>query len=108
MLHEMITSHSNQGKEALGRLMSRGTKSHPCQSLGGVIFYFFLRVIFGLRGKLSIASLLKEDPRPHVLLLDWHSSHVYNREFLGLMKNNNVHVVCLSPLHTSPQPASGW
>ncbi|KAJ8012552.1 hypothetical protein DPEC_G00044030 [Dallia pectoralis] len=47
-----------------------------------------------------------EDPRPHVLLLDGHYSHVFNLEFLELMKKNNICVVS-NPPHTTHalQPA---
>ena len=37
-------------------------------------------------GKFFLQSLPKDDPRPHLLLVDGHSSHVYNIEFLNLMK----------------------
>jgi len=33
----------------------------------------------------------------HVLVLDGHSSHTYNVEFLTLMRDNNVEVICLPP-----------
>lgn len=57
-------------------------------------------------GKYFIAHLPKEDSRPHVLLLDGHSGHVFNIEFLTLMRDNNVHVMCFPP-HTTHilQPA---
>ncbi|RXM99730.1 hypothetical protein EOD39_10855 [Acipenser ruthenus] len=44
--------------------------------------------------------LPKDNERPHVLLLDGHSSHVFNMDFLTLMKQNNVYVVCYPP-HTT-------
>jgi hypothetical protein len=40
------------------------------------------------------------DGRPHVLLMDNHSSHSFNFEFLENMKLNNIHVFSLPP-HTS-------
>lgn len=50
-------------------------------------------------GRQFIISLPKDDPRPHVLILD--SSLVFNLEFLELMRNQNVLVVCF-PAHTTP------
>jgi len=38
--------------------------------------------------------------RAHVVILDNHHSHLFNFEFLKLMKNNNIHVIGLPP-HTS-------
>jgi uncharacterized protein affecting Mg2+/Co2+ transport len=57
-------------------------------------------------GKFFLQCLPKDDPRPHLLLVDGHSSHVYNIEFLNLMKENNVCVFSLPP-HTTHylQPA---
>ena len=40
------------------------------------------------------------DEKPHILIMDQHFSHVYNLQFLKLMKANNVHVFAL-PSHTS-------
>ena len=40
------------------------------------------------------------DGRPHLILMDSHYSHLYNLEFLELMKLNNVHVFAI-PAHTS-------
>ena len=37
-----------------------------------------------------VASLPSNDHLPHVLLLDGHASHVYNLEFLNVMKAKNV------------------
>lgn len=56
-------------------------------------------------GKAFVSQLPKDD-RPHLLLLDGHSSHVYNMEFLTYMKANNVHVMSYPP-HTTHalQPA---
>ena len=53
-----------------------------------------------------VEQLPKGDDRPHVLLLDGHSSHVYNYAFIQLMKQNNVHLLCF-PAHCSHwlQPA---
>ena len=54
-------------------------------------------------GKSFISFLKKQnldDGRPHLLVLDQQFSHLYNSEFLELMKNNNVHVLAL-PSHTS-------
>ncbi|KAG5278319.1 hypothetical protein AALO_G00097640 [Alosa alosa] len=57
-------------------------------------------------GQMFIQSLPKDDPRPHLLLLDGHSSHVYNMEFIKLLKSKNVHIMCY-PAHTTHalQPA---
>ncbi|XP_061106950.1 uncharacterized protein LOC133134685 [Conger conger] len=51
-------------------------------------------------GEMFIRQLPKDDPNPHILLLDGHSSHVYNLEFLKLMRRNNVHVMCY-PAHST-------
>jgi len=45
-------------------------------------------------GKKIVTCLPKDDPRPHLLLLDGHYTHVYNLEFLNAMKENNVHPFC--------------
>ena len=47
-----------------------------------------------------------QTPGKHILLFDGHGSHLYNVEFLELMKQNNVEVYCFPP-HTSHilQPA---
>ena len=57
-------------------------------------------------GQMFLQDLPKYDPRPHILLLDGHSSHVYNMDFLKLMKSRNVHIMCYPP-HTTHalQPA---
>ncbi|XP_039670604.1 uncharacterized protein LOC120567701 [Perca fluviatilis] len=57
-------------------------------------------------GQMFIQSLPRDDPRPHLLLLDGHSSHVYNLEFIKLLKSKNVHIMCYPP-HTTHalQPA---
>ena len=57
-------------------------------------------------GKKFVESLPKVAGRKHVLLLDGHGSHTYNFEFLKLMADNNVEVMCFPP-HTSHclQPA---
>ncbi|KAL2095616.1 hypothetical protein ACEWY4_007764 [Coilia grayii] len=57
-------------------------------------------------GHCFLKSLPKDDPQPHLLLVDGHSSHVYNIDFLNLMKDNNVYVFSLPP-HTTHylQPA---
>ena len=44
-----------------------------------------------------VAYLPKDDIRPHVLLLDGHSSHIYNMPFLQLMKENNIHPFAFPP-----------
>ena len=43
--------------------------------------------------ELFVTQLPKDD-----LLLDGHSSHIYNLEFILLMKGHNIHVWCL-PAH---------
>lgn len=57
-------------------------------------------------GKQFVDMLPKDDLRPHVLLLDGHTSHVFNIDFLRLMQSHRVHVVCY-PSHTTHclQPA---
>ncbi|KAL2076462.1 hypothetical protein ACEWY4_027926 [Coilia grayii] len=57
-------------------------------------------------GQLFVQSLPKGDQRPHILLLDGHSSHVYNVKFINLIISNNVHILCYPP-HTTHalQPA---
>lgn len=40
------------------------------------------------------------DGLPHLLILDSHYSHLYNLEFLQMMRDNGVHVLALPP-HTS-------
>jgi len=54
----------------------------------------------------QFTSQLPKDELPHVLFLDGHSSHIYNMEFVSLMKQHNVHVWCFPP-HTTHwiQPA---
>jgi len=54
----------------------------------------------------SVSSLPQNDTRPHLLLLGGHRTHVYNIEFLRLMKQHNVHPFCFPP-HTTHclQPA---
>lgn len=37
---------------------------------------------------------------PHIIIMDNHYSHVFNLEFLNLMRSNNVHVFAL-PSHTT-------
>ena len=56
--------------------------------------------------KKFVSSLPKNDPKPHLLLLDGHRTHVYNMDFLSLMKENNVYPFCFPP-HTTHclQPA---
>jgi len=44
-----------------------------------------------------VEQLPKDDGRPHLLLLDGHSSHVYNYAFIQLMKQSNVHLLCFPP-----------
>lgn len=64
------------------------------------------RDLFQEWGQMFTELLPKDDPRPHVLLLDGHSSHVYNLDFIQLMKAKNVHVMAYPP-HTTHalQPA---
>jgi len=61
--------------------------------------------LFMAWGEMFVAQLPK-DGLPHLLLMDGHSSHVYNFQFLQLMKQHKVHVWCL-PAHTTHwlQPA---
>ena len=51
-------------------------------------------------GKKFVSSLPQNDTLPHLLLLDGHRTHVYNIEFLRLMKQHNVHPFCFPP-HTT-------
>ena len=37
------------------------------------------------------------DGKPHLIVLDSHYSHLYNIEFLQLMKDNSIHVFALPP-----------
>lgn len=55
--------------------------------------------------QMFLQSLPKDDSRSHILLLDGHSSHVY-KEFIKLLKSNNMHTMCY-PSHTTHemQPA---
>jgi len=47
-----------------------------------------------------VKALPKDDPRPHLLLLDGHSSHIFNLPFIELMMKKQCLSVCLSsPLH---------
>jgi len=39
----------------------------------------------------------KDNSKKHVLIMDGHGSHIYNVEFLSLMKKHGVEVVCLPP-----------
>lgn len=39
----------------------------------------------------------KSDPRKHVLIMDEHGSHIYNYEFMIMMKVNNVEVIWPPP-----------
>ncbi|KAF3856780.1 hypothetical protein F7725_017503 [Dissostichus mawsoni] len=57
-------------------------------------------------GNRFLQSLPKDDPRPHLLLVDGHTSHVYNIDFLNMMRENNVTAFSLPP-HTTHylQPA---
>ena len=51
-------------------------------------------------GKSFLSSLHQQDmldQKPHILLMDSHYSHLYNIEFLELMKSNNIHVFALPP-----------
>ena len=62
--------------------------------------------IFFEWAKAFVAFIPKTDNRPHMLLLDGHSSHIYNLQFLDLMKANNIHPYIFPP-HTTHwlQPA---
>jgi len=53
-----------------------------------------------------VLQLPTPDHRPHVLFLDGHCSHIYNLEFIDLMRANNVHPFVF-PAHTTHclQPA---
>jgi len=51
-------------------------------------------------GKNFVSSLPDNDTLPHILLLDGHCTHVYNIEFLRLMKQHNVHPFCFPPQAT--------
>ena len=57
-------------------------------------------------GETFVSQLPKDSSLPHVLFMDGHGSHIYNMQFMELMKKNNVHVWCL-PAHTTHwlQPA---
>ncbi|XP_056106394.1 uncharacterized protein si:rp71-1d10.8 [Rhinichthys klamathensis goyatoka] len=49
-------------------------------------------------GEMFVAQLPKDETRPHLLLLDGQSSHVFNLGFFNLMKQNNVEVICYPAL----------
>ncbi|XP_067314144.1 uncharacterized protein si:rp71-1d10.8 isoform X2 [Pseudorasbora parva] len=48
-------------------------------------------------GEMFVAQLPKDDARPHLLLLDGQSSHIFNLSFFNLMSQNNVEVICCPP-----------
>ncbi len=50
-------------------------------------------------GQMFTEQLPRDNPRPHVLLLDRHSSHVYNLDFIQLVKAISVGVMAY-PSHT--------
>jgi len=52
-----------------------------------------------------VSFLPKDDDRQHILLLDRHSTHIYNLEFLDMMKANNIHPF-IFPAHTTLAIAS--
>ena len=54
-------------------------------------------------GETFVSQLPKDSS---LLFMDGHGSHIYNMQFMELMKENNVHVWCL-PAHTTHwlQPA---
>jgi len=54
-----------------------------------------LFVEFGEKFVLFLAK--KGNSKKHVLIMDGHGSHIYNVEFLSLMKKHGVEVVCLPP-----------
>ena len=72
-----------------------------CSDDGWINKGFFLEF-----GKKFVSWLPKDDKRPHVLLMDGHGSHVFNLDFINLMKANNIEVFCFPP-HTTHwlQPA---
>ncbi|XP_043112709.1 uncharacterized protein si:rp71-1d10.8 [Puntigrus tetrazona] len=53
-------------------------------------------------GEMFVARLPKDDSRPHLLLLEGQSSHVFNLTLLRVLKQNRVEVVCFP----APQPAN--
>lgn len=74
--NQVISQWFQVNENLLSRLGLRGIPSHlwNCDETG-------------LQwGQLFIQSLPKNDPRPHILLLDGHSSHMYNLDFINLMK----------------------
>ena len=54
----------------------------------------------------TFCEFVVNDGKPHLLLLDGHSSHTFNMTFLDLMSSNNIHVMSF-PSHTTHvlQPA---
>jgi hypothetical protein len=48
----------------------------------------------------KIVESIVQDGKKHVLLLDGHGSHVYNLNFVNLMKENNIELFCF-PSYTS-------
>ncbi|XP_005173216.1 uncharacterized protein si:rp71-1d10.8 [Danio rerio] len=59
--------------------------------------------MFNEWGEMFVAQLPKDDTRPHLLLLDDQSRHVFNLSFLSLMNQNNVEVICYPALQQSSQ-----
>jgi len=56
--------------------------------------------LFSAWGEMFVAQLPK-DGLPHLLFMNRHGSHIYNVQFLKLMKEHNVHMRCLQhiPYH---------
>lgn len=60
-------------------------------------------------GRQFITSLPKDDPCPHVIPLDGHSSCVFDLEFLKLMRNHNLYSICvLSCTHHPYSADMAW
>jgi hypothetical protein len=88
------------------RLQAKWCVGSPASSLVGVSPNGWINSSLFAEWAAKFVSFLPTDSHPHVLLLDGHSSHVYNVEFLRLMKLHNVHIFCF-PAHCSHwlQPA---
>ena len=56
------------------------------------LFYEFGKSFVGFLRQRDLLS-----DKPHLVLMDSHYSHLYNLEFLELMKANNIHVFALPP-----------
>lgn len=47
--------------------------------------------------KWFLRSPPKNYPRPHLLIVDGHAFHIYNIDFINMIRKNNVHVFSPPP-----------